>query len=81
LRALEPESKNDDLGTIPKTTEKHLKPATGAGLSSFQTTEQIRSLPKQNGQQIGNVMKFGFSIVLTENPIGLVNVELAAKAC
>jgi hypothetical protein len=39
LRALEPESKYEHLGRLPKTTENHLKPAAGAGLSRLQTTE------------------------------------------
>jgi hypothetical protein len=37
-----------------KLPKKRLKPATGAGLIVFGTTELIRSLPKQNWQQTGN---------------------------
>jgi hypothetical protein len=48
-------SKKLTLASLPKSTEKHLKPATGTGLSIFQGTESYRILPKQNWQQTGNM--------------------------
>jgi len=42
---LDPKTKNGHLRSLPKSNENNLKPATGAGLSLFETTEEIRALP------------------------------------
>ncbi len=52
LRALEPESENEHLLSLPKTTEKLLKPATGAGLSTFEVMKRYEVYRNKTGNKV-----------------------------